>query len=167
MRANVSHDTVAFRHAFLRGLRDAALASQAEVEALPIGVVIQRAGRIEQRQEVGKGAGWQEGPLQQVMVASITTRKDEVRQPGFNRKRRAFEGGSDRKPEKFSKCGKCGRKRHEKGQECPATGKQCFKCGRMNHFTAVCTSEAKVNAIETGRKEESSSKENGDTKVEI
>ena len=40
--------------------------------------------------------------------------------------------------ERAARCGYCDRARHERGERCPAKGKQCTNCGMQNHFKEAC-----------------------------
>ena len=39
---------------------------------------------------------------------------------------------------KGSDCLKCGRRKHSRGEHCPAEGSSCRACGELNHFANVC-----------------------------
>ena len=39
-------------------------------------------------------------------------------------------------------CYKCGNKRHNQGDKCPASGKLCETCKKVGHFTSVCKSRS-------------------------
>ena len=39
---------------------------------------------------------------------------------------------------KGSDCLKCGRRKHPRGEHCPAEGSSCRACGELNHFANVC-----------------------------
>ena len=45
-------------------------------------------------------------------------------------------------------CKYCGRQRHVKGTDCPASGKNSSKCGKKGHFSSVCLTTKKVNHLE-------------------
>jgi len=42
-------------------------------------------------------------------------------------------------------CWKCGRRRHERLNLCPAINHQCFICNRIGHFAKVCRSTARAD----------------------
>ena len=37
-------------------------------------------------------------------------------------------------------CGNCGQQRHQSGETCPASGKECHSCRKIGHFREVCQS---------------------------
>lgn len=49
----------------------------------------------------------------------------------------------------FVTCKFCGNKHEKLHDKCPAFGKRCLSCKKMNHFTAQCRLNTKVNVVDT------------------
>jgi len=60
----------------------------------------------------------------------------------FNRGQNLAQQAGGRQNEQ---CWKCGRRRHERLNLCPAINQQCFICNRIGHFAKVCRSAARAN----------------------
>lgn len=152
LRVGIGHDSVGFRHQLIGGLKDKVLAKQAKVEFLQIGELIQRAGRMEQAAEADKMiAQTSSGLLGQSVLAVSSKREVSMKYRAHKRNASADGGGSGWK---FGKCGSCGRRKHERGESCPAVGRECRECHKLNHFAAVCGKKGKGNSAGGEAKEE-------------
>ena len=51
-------------------------------------------------------------------------------------------------------CGNCGQQRHQSGETCPASGKECHGCRKIGHFREVCRSEGRTHNLEDNGEQE-------------
>ena len=58
------------------------------------------------------------------------------------------------KSKEFVTCKFCGNKHEKLRDKCPAFRKRCFSCKKMNHFTAQCQLNTKVNVVDTDEDED-------------
>ena len=58
------------------------------------------------------------------------------------------------KSKEFVTCKFCGNKHEKRLDKCPAFGKRCLSCKKMNHFTAQCRLDTKVNVVDTDEDED-------------
>ena len=58
------------------------------------------------------------------------------------------------KSKEFVTCKFCGNKHEKRREKCPAFGKRCLSCKKMNHFTAQCRLNTKVNVVDTDEDED-------------
>lgn len=148
-RVGVGYDSIPFKHQFIAGLSNREFAIRAKQDGLKIGVILERAGRMEQEAEAEKQ--WAQTDRHGESVMRIASEKDWKKpMPGRKRKRSPQHASSNRSTES-GKCPNCGLA-HFKGHGCPATGKKCLKCGRMNHFARTCRSEPTIDAVVGQRK---------------
>lgn len=134
-RVGVAYDSIPFKHQFVAGLANREFAVKAKEDGLLIGVILERAGRMEQDAEAEKK--WAQTDRHGESVMKLTAGK-EWKKPFPERKRRR---SPQRLPTGTNKCSGCGLT-HVKGQKCLAIGKKCLKCGKMNHYARVCRSGA-------------------------
>lgn len=89
IRVNIGHETIGFRHQFLMGLSNRALARKANEEGLSIGEIIQQAGRIEQATEIVEPNSWESAGDGQAAVLALAESKGNKKQytkPGTKRR---------------------------------------------------------------------------------
>lgn len=85
---------------------------------------------------------WQNGRDSLSMCTDILQNENTSRAPqgDINRVKESFKDKVISK-DMSQKCHGCGRKYHDKREDCPAYGKKCFKCQKKNHFSSVCTNK--------------------------
>ena len=86
-------------------------------------------------------------------------KENQKRPPKLGRKLPSFKDDKNRvsaadhrkkpKSKEFVTCKFCGNKHEKRREKCPAFGKRCLSCKKMNHFTAQCRLNTKVNVVET------------------
>lgn len=147
VRANVDHSVTAFKHQFLKGLTNRALAKKARHEGLDIAVVVVQANRMEQDAEAEDGKPWEEQKRVEATVSSIDRKEGFFRggaTRGLKRKHEGGQGGPSAPPRgQASRCKSCGRPQHEDGFECPSKKGKCFRCGKVGHFKQCCPMKSK------------------------
>ena len=80
---------------------------------------------------------------------SISQRTNSKKKPFKKRSHLTQYHKFNDKESDYAKCYKCGWKKHEPDERCPAIGAKCRKCGRRNHYAKFCkthqTDEVAVN----------------------
>lgn len=97
-------------------------------------------------------------------------KENQKRPPKLGRKLSSFKDDKDRVPaadrvpdadhrkkpksKEFVTCKFCGNEHEKRREKSPAFGKRCLSCKKMNHFTAQCRLNTKVNVVETDEDED-------------
>lgn len=132
------------------GIRDKELSRKLQLTAdLTLAVTIQT---VRQSEEVAAQVSLQGdtvGSVQEVQFQRKNTNWKPQQRQGKSKDTKW--GGNERK------CGRCGKKQHNKERECPAVKATCHNCHKMGHWARVCRNSRSVHEVTEAERAEQTS----------